>query len=181
MMQKLYASKTIEYGFVIICPNSNTGQIKTTTNSVKHNYQTDQFICVVPNECHADDLKEINKLGKAIKGGDTITSLINAGMEKAPCNKWNFIVIAGSWIRSLLDRKFSYFIESEKDILFPIVNKQTNFVDGSINGILMHKKAFKEIGSFSNDNPLEICKLMWAMDAIEKGYKFKAVLGAKVC
>ena len=179
-MQKLYVSKSINFGFVIICPSNNIGQIKTTINSIKHIYHTEKYICVVPEECHVDDLKEMNKFCCTIKGGDTITSLINAGMDKATCNEWNFLVIAGTWIRGGLDKKYSYFIESEKDILFPIVDRQTNFVDGSINGFLMHKKGWKEIGHFPSDNPLEICKLMWTMDAIDKGYKFKAVLGTAI-
>lgn len=180
-MQKLYMRKPLNYGFVIICPNSNIGQIKTTTNSVKHNYQTDKYICVVPEDCHADDLKEMNKLSRTIKGGDTITSLINAGMDKTLCPEWNFIVIAGTWVRANLDRKYSYFVESEKDILFPIVDRQTNFVDGSINGFLIHKKAWIDIGHMPSNNPLEICKLVWAINAVDTGHKFKAVLGTAIC
>lgn len=179
-MQDLYRCKPLNFGFVIICPSNNIGQIKTTINSIRHAYNTEKYVCAVPEECHADDLKEMSKLCKVVKGGDTITSLINAGMDKALCNEWNFLVIAGTWMRGNLDKKYSYFVESEKDILFPIVDRQTNFVDGSINGFLIHKKAWKDVGHMPSDNPLEICKLMWTMEAIEKGYKFKAILGTAV-
>jgi hypothetical protein len=178
---KLYEKKDINCGFVVICPNCNIGQVKTTINSIKHNYPSSKFVCVFPDHCHDGDIKEINKWCLAKKGGSTVTSLINVGMKYTPCNEWNFIVIGGSWIRNMLDRKFAYFIESEKDILFPLVDRKMNFIDGSINGILMHKKAFDNIGPFSTGNPLEICKLMWSMDAVEKGYKFKAVLGTTIC
>lgn len=180
-MYKLYHPKTIEYGFVVICPNANIGQIKTTVNSIKCNYQGSPCLCVLPETIHKDDLKEVGKLCKSTTGGDTITSLINAGMRSPPCSNWNFIVISGSWVRPNLNKKFAYFIETEKDILFPIVERKTNFVEGTLNGILIHKKAFKEIGEFSNDNPLDICKMMWAIEAIEKGHKFKAIIGGSVC
>ncbi len=177
---KLYQAKNIECGFILICPNHNIGQIKTTLSSIKHNYPKSKIICSIPSHCHDDDAKDINKICPTRKAGATITSLINEGMKNAPCLEWNFVVMSGSWVRNLLDKKFSYFIESEKDILFPIVDRKLNFVDGSINGILMHKTAFNDIGPFSTDNPIEICKLMWAMTAVEKGYRFKAVLGAAI-
>ena len=107
--------------------------------------------------------------------------LLTRGLENAPCKEWNFVVIAGSWIRMGLDNKCSYFIESEKDILFPIVDRKMNFVDGSINGFLIQKSLFQDIGPFATDHPLEICKLFWAMEAQEKGYKFKAILGTAIC
>lgn len=180
-MQKLYVHKIIKFGFVVLCPNNNFGHIKTTTSSIKNNYPEAKYICTVPETCHDDEVKEIKKLCPCYKGGSTITSIINAGMQNAPCKEWNFIVMGGSWVRGLLNKKMSYFIEGEKDILFPIVDRKMYFVDATINGILIHKKAFDEIGLFSNDNPLEICKLMWADEAIEKGYRFKAVLGASIC
>jgi hypothetical protein len=180
-MLKLYQSKVIKYGFVILCPSNNFGQVKTTSSSLKANYPEAKYICTVPETCHPDDAKEIQRLCPCHKGGNTITSLINAGMKNAPCKEWNFIVMAGSWVRGWLDRKFAYFIESEKDILFPIADRKYRFVEGTINGILLHKKAYDDIGPFSNDNPLEICKMLWAIDAIEKGYKFKAVLGTVIC
>jgi hypothetical protein len=180
-MQKLYTYKAIKCGFVILCPNYNIGQIKTTTSAIKHNYPESKYICTVPETCHPDEVAEIRKLCPCYKGGNTITSLINVGLQNAPCKEWNFIVVGGSWIRGCLDKKFSYFIESEKDILFPIADRKIYFVNGTINGILIHKSAYEDIGPFCNDNPLEICKLMWTMEAIEKGYRFKAVLGTVIC
>ena len=55
------ACKQINYGFVIICPNYNIGQIKSTIKSIRHNYDTDKYVCSIPNECHPDIEKEINK------------------------------------------------------------------------------------------------------------------------
>ena len=178
---KLYRYKTLNSGFVIICPNSNIGQVKATVNSVRHNYPGSKYICILPKECHEEEAQEIRHLSPAYIAGNTITSLINVGMQNAPCEEWNFIIIGGTWIKGRLDYKYSLFVESEKDILFPIVDRKIDFVEGSINGIFLHKKAFQDIGELGNDNPLEICKLFWGVEAVSKGYRFKAVLGGAVC
>lgn len=175
---KLYNPKQIQVGFIVLCPDCNIGHVKTTLSSIKNNYPESKHICVFSEKCHDNDLKEAGC--KAYKGGTTLTSIINEGLSNAPCSEWNFIILAGSWVKRMLDRKFSYFLEGEKDILFPLVDKKMNFVDGTINGILIHKKAFKEIGPMMTDTPLDTCKLFWATEAQEKGYKFKAVLGAGV-
>ena len=46
---------------------------------------------------------------------------------------------------------------------------------------IMNKKAFKEIGKMTELGPLETVKLMWALDAIDKGYRFKAIANCKIC
>lgn len=101
-------------------------------------------------------------------------------MEKTTCKGWNFIIIGGTWLRLGIDKKYSYFVDSEKDILFPIVERKMNFIDGSINGILWHKSFYDLVGNMYNDNPLDVCKLMWATDALQKGAKFKGVVGSQV-
>ena len=181
MQKKLYERKTLNSGFVILCLNGNLGQAKTTINSIRNNYPESKYCCVVPENYHDEEIKEISKLCDTHRAYNSITSLINKGMEHAPCKEWNFIVTGGSWVRPWLDRKYSYFVESEKDILFPIVDRKMNFVDGSVNGIFIQKKAFLDIGPLATRHPIEICKLFWAMEAQDKGYKFKAVLGAAIC
>ena len=49
-----------------------------------------------------------------------------------------------------------------------------------MNGILINRKAFKLIGPFGDDNPLEVCKLMWALEAKSKGCQIIGVLGPKI-
>lgn len=128
----------------------------------------------------SQSFKEMNEICPTCKGKETYTSLINAGLKSPPA-EWNFVVIAGTYVRHRLDNKYSMFMESEKDILFPIVDNKYNFVDATINGLLVHKNCLKEIGPMAEIGPFEICKMMWALEAIEKGYKFKAILGAKLC
>ena len=114
------------------------------------------------------------------RGRNTITSLINVGMDNST-SEWTLVVMAGAFLRNNLDRKYSYFVTSQKDILFPIVDGKTNFVDGTLNGIMVHRDTWKEIGQFSNQESLSWCKLSWAMAAIEHGCCFKAILGAQIC
>lgn len=179
-MYKLYQHKSIKVGFIILAPDGNTGHVRTTVNSIRYNYPSAPHVAVVPEHVSESVTKDIGKLCPCYKGGTTITSLFNAGINASPCDEWNFIVIAGSWIRPLLDRKYSYFIESERDILFPIVDRKMNFVDGTINGILVYKGTYLSVGPMDDKNPLEICKLFWAMDAVDRGCRFKAVLGTRI-
>jgi hypothetical protein len=174
-MPKLYEHKDLNLGMVVLCPDCNTGLLKTTLSSIKYSYPDAPVLCVV----QPADLQELQKINtKFVTGGKTITSLINAGMHNAPSD-WNLIVIAGTWVRPLMDRRYSYFVESEKDILFPVVDKKMNFVDGTINGILIHKKTFAEVGDFSDDQ-MELSKLYWGSNAIEHGCRFKAIVGTKL-
>lgn len=129
----------------------------------------------------------MNQICETIKGYDTITSLINVGMKKTKAD-WNAIVFAGSWVRSNIYRKFDLFVEKEKDILFPVVDGKINFTEGSMNGIIIHKDTFKEVGDFSTApmqksgcSDLELIKLFWSLQAIEKGCTFKAIIGMKIC
>ncbi|MFZ8393467.1 hypothetical protein ACO1MB_14640, partial [Staphylococcus aureus] len=67
------------------------------------------------------------------------------------------------------------------DILFPIVDRKMNFIDGTINGIFLHRQAFDLTGPFSDDPSLEKSKAVWSSTAVEKGCTFKAILGAQIC
>ena len=175
-----------EFGFVIISPEFNIGRINSTAKSLKNNFPDVPFICCVPK--NAVDVQEIKEICPVHKGKDTITSLINTGLKKGH-KKWNLLIFEGSWVREGAAKKLFHFIESEKDILFPIVvqydpmgkptNSHTNFVDGSLNGLLIHQSAIKEVGEFI-DGPLDVSKTMWGLSAMDKGYKFKAILGVKV-
>jgi hypothetical protein len=176
----LYTYKEINCGFTILCHDHNTKLVKSTINSLKVNYSGSPYNCVADDSVNTDDLKELKALCPTYKAKNTFSSLINVAMKNAPA-EWNFLIIAGSWVRPKLHHKFSYFLESEKDIMFPIAEGKTNFVDATINGLFFHKKIFKEVGNLATENPLELCKLMWALDAIDKGYRFKAIAGCKIC
>lgn len=175
----MYKPKNINFGFIILNPESNPSLLKSTVNSIKSKFNV-PFICATEKSVKAESLKEMKAVCPTYKGQETYTSLMNVGMKHAPA-EWNFFIMAGTYIQPKLNLKFSTFIENEKDILFPIVENKCDFLEGTINGLLVHKNCFKEVGNMAEIGPYEICKLMWALDAVEKGYKFKAILGAKLC
>jgi len=170
-MYKLYQYKPIEIGFVILCSNNNVGQLKLTINSIKAYYPDNEITIIISNTCE--------EYPKAIRGGSTFESMINKGLKESKCNEWNLITVAGGWIKSRIDIKYSYFIESTKDILFPILKTKSihcNFMNNN-NGMMIHKKAFADIGEFLDDDD---SKLFWATTAIEKGYRFKGIVGGRL-
>lgn len=180
-MNNLYKYKPIELGIIILCPISNLGNLKNTISSADVYYTNNKKIIILPDGCNKEELDKSSKLKKTYKGGNSLSSMINCGIQNAPCPEWNFIFMCKGWMRSRVDIKYSYFIENEKDILFPVTSfKSTHFTDTEVNGLLIHKKAFKDIGNFPEMESLETSKLIWISNAMEKGYKFKGVVGAKI-
>jgi len=175
----MYEVKKLDFGFVILCPERNINGLRGTIRSIGK-YHDVPCLCVVPKETKKAELDEMKEVCKTIRGGSTYTSLINKGLEKTGCD-WNFVIFAGSFIRPLFYRRYVVFVDNEKDILFPIVDGRVTFYEGSMNGILLHKKAIKEIGKMDEvSEDLEKVKLKWAYEAVERGYKFKAIHGVKV-
>lgn len=175
-----------ELGFVILCPERNIGGLKNTVTSIHNTFGDTPIVCVVGNDAHASELAEMNEVCPTIMGSDTITSLINVGLEATKAG-WNMVLFAGSFVRAGIYRKFDLFATDEKDILFPVVDNKTDFVEGSMNGIILHKKTFDLVGNFTTSpmqksgyNELEMIKLFWSLGAIENGCKFKAIVGMKV-
>lgn len=174
-MLKLYQYKSIKYGFIILCPNCNFGHLKNTLNSINAYYPNSKIAIIVPDDC-------VENYPKAIKGGSTIASMINAGLKEPKCAEWNFVVCAEGWLKNRIDIKYSYFIESNKDILFPVLktrNTNYNFANIDVNGMLIHKNAISDVGDFPNID-METSKIIWTTQAIEKGYKFKGVVGGRL-
>ena len=167
----------IDYGFVILCPERNLGGLIATVRSVARLFSK-ECLCVLPKGVTKKELAEFAEACPTVKGKDTYTSLINIGLKKSK-STWNFIVMAGSTFRYQFYRKYSYFLTDDKDILFPIVDGHTNFVDATINGILLNRDAIQEVGEFE-DIELPLSKVTWALKAINKGYRFKAIMGARV-
>ena len=127
-----------------------------------------------------DSIESMRSVCPVILGGNTITSLINAGMKKAT-EDWVFIVFSGSQVMPRMNYKFEYFVTSEKDILFPVANRKINFIDGTMNGIFMHRNTFSTVGDMPNDDDIQLSKAVWAYEAINHGCVFKAIVGGKIC
>jgi hypothetical protein len=178
-MNNLYKYKPLQFGFIVLCPNLNIGHLKNTVSSLEIYYPEAKVIVILPAICKKEDLDSITKLKKTVKAGKTIASMINKGIEESQCAEWNFILMSKGWVRNKIDIKYSYFVEDEKDILFPIINRNLTFINSDINGLLIHKKTFKEIGNLPDIDSLDSSKLIWATKAINKKCKFKGIVGAK--
>ena len=172
----LYKYKNLKCGFVIICADCKIDCLKNTINSITALYPTAKTVAVLADSCKQEDFDDVAKLKPVCRGGTAISSMINAGMRDS-CDEWNFIIMSKGWLRGRIDAKYSYFIESEKDILFPILNRKLNFIDADFSGMFIHKKSFVDIGEFINTESLEISKTIWSSSAVEKGYKFKGIVG----
>jgi len=172
--------KPFDYGFIILCHSNSTVLAQNTIKSLIRNYPTRPCICIVDTEFTKQEIAELKKICLVHKGGKSFTGLINKGMEKTTV-PWNIVLMAGVWVKPRLNEKFSTFLTSEKDVLYPIADGKCNFVDATLNGLMIHKETFKAVGKIPEDNPLEVCKLLWALDAIKHGCQFKAIQGAKIC
>lgn len=182
--------KPFNFGFSVLMPEANFGLFKSTTNSIKSNYPDVPFICVISKGTNRDCIEEMEKVCPVYVGDNMLGSLINTAINKGH-KEWNFLINAGCILPKRIHDKFSIFMESEKDVLFPIFVQydqqgrpfklNANFIEATLNGTLIHKKAFDDIGKFTEDCNIEGSKTLWYINAVEKGYNFKAILGAKIC
>lgn len=185
-----FKKKELSFGFVVILPEYNPGMLQGTMRSIRNRYGQDfSVVCTVGKDFTPAELKEVKELCPAHRGKHTITSLINTGIKKG--NKdWNIIVMAGTIVRPKLNHRYAYWIENEKDVLYPIVvtyNRDrypikicNEFYDATLNGLCIHQKTFKSVGDFS-DSPFEWSKKIWGLEAASQGVRFKAILGLKMC
>jgi len=177
----------MEVGFIILCPERNIGGIKNTVGSIRHHCNNRECICITPEDTTASEIKEMKAICPTYKGKDTVTSLINTGVDKIK-SEWAFFLFSGSRVMHYLEKRFFKFAQSEKDILFPVIDrKKLDFIEGSFNGILLNVNTFKKIGGFPTAkmfkddlNEFEMAKLLWALDAVEYGCKFKGIVGMRI-
>ena len=173
----MYEYKPLNYGYVIITPENNPNFVKITANSIRNNNPDASIICVARNDIDTESEKIIQNICKLFKGENTYTSLISEGIKNPP-SEWNLYIISGTHLENKIQKKYSYFVENEKDILYPVIDRKMNFVDGSINGILMHKNV-KNLGCIPESNSLQKSKMIWSFNAACQGYKFKGIVGVK--
>jgi hypothetical protein len=176
--------------FVILSPEPNIGRLKGTVRSIKNNYSSDaNIICCVEKSLKNEQLDELKQICPVYKGGNTITSLINNGIKNSS-KGWVMLVMEGAWVPRNIQYRYSKWISDSKDILFPIVINydregipvkiMNTFDECTLNGILIDRDFFLKIGKLS-ENPLKISREFWSFDAIEKGARFKSILGIKIC
>jgi hypothetical protein len=174
------------FGFIILNPDRHLGGLKNTVGSIRHTHPDASILCVVGSDAHDSEVEEMGAYCPTFRAGDTIMSLLNVGMNHS-VSDWNAYVFAGSVVSANFRRKVNLFVQSDRDILFPVVDWRTNFVDGSMNGIVVHKKSFSAAGEFisppapaSEYSEIELVKLCWAASALANGCVFKAIIGMRI-
>lgn len=178
-MYKIYTRKELKCGFIILYPQHNINLLRSTVRSIQARYDV-PYICVADDTVSDKEMRELKTICPSYRGKKTFSSLINLGFKHAPAD-WNIVTLAGTTVRGGLDQKFGVFVDSEKDIMFPVAGGKMNFVEGTINGLFIHKKTFKEVGELPDTDSLELAKAVWGVEAIAKGCKFKAIVGSKMC
>lgn len=176
----------MDIGFIILCPDRNVGGLRNTLGSIQHHSYNREAICVVGNDVLSASLKEMKQFCETYKGENTITSLINLGLKKLK-HDWAFLIFSGGRIPAFLERKLNLFTKNDTDVLFPVIDRKINFIDGSFNGVMINTKFFAKVGEFSTTemvkegiNDFELAKMLWAIQAIEKGCNFKAIVGMRI-
>jgi hypothetical protein len=143
---KLYQPKELNCHFVVICPESNVSHLRGTASVLKsHGFG---ITAVLDERASGADLAEARAICPVACGGKTITSLINCGLENGG-PEWNMIVVAGSWVRPGVVKKMSHFVESDLDVLFPVVDRQCSFQKGTLNGLMVHRRTFELVGPWT--------------------------------
>jgi GT2 family glycosyltransferase len=187
---ELHRPKQIDMGFAIIAPEPNLGNLLCTVRSIKNNYPVSPYVCAVIKNMHTEEYKKMSEICTMCKGKNTITSLINTALKKSK-SEWTLVVMQGVPVHRGLDKKYGLFIENKKDVLFSItmeydrsgkiVKVRNNFEDATLNGMLIHRDTFKEVGLFPDgDLSIPAAKLFWAAQAVDKGCKFKGILGTRI-
>lgn len=179
-----------EINFIILSPDTNFVRLKNTLNSIKHHLGIIEAVCIVPKNVDKEKLKDMQLICNNIfKGKTTFTSLINSGFKYSK-KEWNIVINEGVYVTKSLIKKYSRFIENEKDILFSIDWTKDiqgkpkelfcDFWNCSLNGVMINKKTFQEIGEFPEKENLEISKLIWAAKAVMNNCKFKGIIGSRM-
>ncbi len=142
---KLYEQKPLACHFVVLCPDFNLGHLRSTVSSIKGSYPNSGITAVLSADARQSDLDDAAHVCRAVREGKSITGMINAGL-KNDSPEWNLVIIAGSWVRGWVLRKLSYFVDSELDVLYPVVDNKHTFDEATINGILVHRKTVDLVG-----------------------------------
>lgn len=177
MKKLLGVPQELNWGFIIICADSNHINLENTIKSIRSKYEDTSIMCIYSEEIKDFDLD--HKGLKFVKSKANYAAMINAGMN-ATEEDWNIIFIAGTYLQRNYTKKYSMFIESDSDVLFPNYIRKSNFIDGTINGLCISKNLFNKTGEFNEDcEKIEHSKAEWGYNAIPHNVKFKAVCHLK--
>lgn len=170
--------RPLDFGCVILCPDRNTRTLLTTMRSIR-NFSDAPCVAVVPKSTKRSITDDMKAICDVAFGHDTYTSLVNVGLGKTK-KDWNFLIFAGSTVKPRFWARYTMFLEDEFDIMYPVSEGHYDFVEGSLNGLLLHINALKRAGRMPETSVLEQAKAVWAYAAIQKGHRLKGILGSRV-
>src|SRR5947207_1827444 len=110
--------------FIILNPDSDPTALRTTMRTITDHYPECGALCVVGRK--AEEILENKQYTKVVQGGNTITSLIDVGVRNSKSD-WCFIITAGTYLKCHSLRKYKHFCSSDKDILYPVLDKKYAF------------------------------------------------------
>lgn len=169
-----------DLGFVIICPERNWGGLRASAASVRQACPGADLVSVVPDSATDAEVAEFSTAARTLRGRGTISGLMNVGLG-AVRGRWRLVFVAGNTVREPVLRKYDRLLGSDKEVVFPVIDRRWTFDAASINGLLLPGRAVEEVGPFSEtEEDLATVKLLWAATAIEKGYGFRALVGVRV-
>jgi len=168
----LYQEKTLDINVGIICVDGDFSKIEKTKKSTSFLGKDYKCIAVIPDARE----KEACSI-EVFKGGSCITSMMDVAIKNC-VSEWVYIVFAGSIVKKSIDVKLSRYVEGRNDVLFPVVDRIYNWIYGSLNGILINRNFYTEVGEFGSGNSIQDTKILWADRALEKGVRFKAIVNA---
>lgn len=168
----LYKEKDLDITICIISMDGDFSKIEKTKKTTEFLAKKYPSIGVIP-----ESRQIVPSSLPVYQGGNCVTSMIDQAMHSC-LSEWAYIVFAGSVIKKQIDKKLSLYVEAKNDVLFPVVDRIFNFVTGSMNGILLNKEFYNEVGEFGSGNSLQDTKVLWAERALNKGVRFKAIVNA---
>lgn len=157
----------------VICTGFASQAIKRTIESCFYLDHKSENMIIVKEDFDKNQIDP--SWGNLIVGGNSITEMIDLGCKNAKTD-WVYFVLAGTRLQKRIDSKNALHVSSYKDVLFPVINRKWNFIDATLNGLLLNRKFHAEVGDFGSGNDLMITKLIWADKALSLGVKFKAIV-----
>ena len=84
-------------------------------------------------------------------------------------NEWAFFVDSGTKVQNRIDEKMSKYVDTYKDVCFPVINRVFHFPLANLNCLLISKKFYEEVGEFEDFELPELTKLIWSEKAVSLG------------
>lgn len=172
----LYDAKKLDMEVFIILENDNVKLAQYTLDNCCNLVYDYKKTVVAPESVNKEAFT--GRGFKTIYGGKFYCDMIDISMKNC-VSEWAFLLKAGTKIQNRIDEKNSRYISRYNDVIFPVVNRVYNFSTLPLNGLLLNKAFYNEVGEFGDYESQEITKLIWADKAMQFGAKFKAIVGVR--